>query len=271
MRNKSPAAWREIYPGESEELLKALHILTRDGKLNQDSKRKLKQVLHLAQLITPKLDGHKTVVDLGAGKSYLGFILYDLFLKTQDETTLIAVESRAELVSNCRTIAKASKFERIQFLESSIAESHSQLPATVDVVTALHACDTATDDAIWLGLQKAAKVIALVPCCQAEVARSLESVSTGPLKPLWAQGIHRREFGSHLTNVIRCLVLEAYGYKVRATEFIGFEHTLKNEMILAERHHRRNPVAQRSLDALLSELPIEMKLLNLVRSHAPPA
>ena len=261
--------WREIYPGKSEELLKALHILTRDGKLNQDSKRKLKQVLHLAQLITPKLETHKTIVDLGAGKSYLGFILYDLLLRNHDEMSLLAVESRKDLITTCQTIARASKFDRIQFIESSIADSHAHLPPTVDVITALHACDTATDDAILLGLKKEAKVIALVPCCQAEVARSLESLSSGTLKPLWAQGIHRREFGSHLTNVIRCLVLEAHGYKVRATEFIGFEHTLKNEMILAERHHRSNPVAKRALDALLKEIPIEMKLLEQLKSLTP--
>jgi hypothetical protein len=262
----APSEISLLWPGQSLELLKALHVLTRDGKLNQDSRRKLKQVQHLIQLITPHLEGMTTVADLGAGKSYLGFMLYDLWLREREETRLFAVESRKELIDSCRLIASRSGFRRINFVGESIlpAMTSEELPESVDVVTALHACDTATDEAIAFAIAKNAKVIALVPCCQAEVARSLDEKKIGgEMRALWDHGIHRREFGSHLTNVIRALFLESRGYKVRVTELIGWEHSMKNELIFAEKKQRSNPQAQRRLDALLREFPVDMALFRL--------
>ncbi|MCE9571290.1 MAG: SAM-dependent methyltransferase, partial [Rhodocyclales bacterium] len=146
----------EIRPEQSLELLKELHILTRDGKLNQDSRRKLKQVYHLYQFIEPLLAevmatrNDLTLVDHGAGKSYLGFILYDLFLKGREEGRVIGIETRAELVEKSRELAQRLNFERMSFLDLTVGDSieSALLPSRVDVVTALHACDTATDDAI---------------------------------------------------------------------------------------------------------------------------
>lgn len=261
-------AWQEHYPSpspESRQLLQALHLLTRDGQLNQDARRKLKQVVHLAQFARPLLDGAKTLVDFGSGKNYLGLILYDLFLRDPSEVELWSVESRPELVNASRELAARLKFSRTHFLEAKIADAGAKLPAQFDLLLALHACDTATDDAIICGLRHQARAMLLVPCCQAEAARELEQLTTPPhsaLRSLWAQGIHRREFGSHLTNVIRALALEAYGYKVRCTEFVGLEHSMKNELIIAERHQRRNPRAQRELAALLEEFPIRLRLLD---------
>lgn len=255
------------WPGTSEELLKTLHILTRDGKLNQDSRRKLKQVLHLVQLISPKLQGLSHVADLGAGKSYLGFMLYDLVLRKRNEMHLWAIEHRHDLVETCRTVASKSGFDRISFVQSSIKEASTahELPPQIDAVVALHACDTATDEAIAFALQKNARVISLVPCCQAEVARLLEHHHQPILSHLWRHPIHRREFGSHITNVIRALFLEAHGYKVKVTELVGWEHAMKNELILAERVQRSNPNAQRQLDQLLERFPLEMRLFDLAK------
>jgi hypothetical protein len=101
----SPAEIPEIRAGQSIELLKELHILTRDGKLNQDSRRKLKQVYHLYQFIEPLLDGAQTLVDHGAGKSYLGFILYDLYFKARDAGEIVGIETRTELVEKSRELA----------------------------------------------------------------------------------------------------------------------------------------------------------------------
>jgi len=147
----------------------------------------------------------------------------------------------------------------MDFIQGSIAEAEL---GPVDIVTALHACDTATDEAILFALRHDAKVVALVPCCQAEVARELESVK-GPLEQLWRHPIQRREFGAHLTNVLRGLYLEAHGYKVRVTEFTGFEHTQKNEMIFAERHQRSNPRAKAAFEKLTKEMGASPKLLSL--------
>jgi hypothetical protein len=260
----------EIRPGQSIELLKELHILTRDGKLNQDSRRKLKQVYHLFRFIEPLLNEVLTagktlaIADHGAGKSYLGFIIYDLFLKTHESAYLYGIETRNELVSKSQHLASRLGFARMSFLNLSVEESISspQIPEQIDIVTALHACNTATDDAIRFALQKRAKFIVLVPCCQAEVAATLnrnksQSFGKTPLSEIWRHPIHTREFGSHLTNVLRCLLLEAHGYQVTVTELIGWEHSIKNELIIA-RHTgtpRRN--ARERIEYILRELNLE--------------
>ena len=237
----------EIWPGQSISLLKALHILTPDGAMNADSRRKLKQVLHLAQLIKPALDWasadkqQPVLADLGSGKSYLGFVLYDLYFAKQQRGLAYGVEARSDLIATSRRIAAESGFDRMQFIEGTIADAVLH-EGHCDVVTALHACDIATDEAILFALRHEAKFIALVPCCQAEMATTLEGAA-GPLRQLWRHPIQRREFGAHLTNVMRGLFLEAHGYKVRVTELTGLEHSLKNEFIYGERLQRSNPQA----------------------------
>ena len=237
----------EIRPNQSVELLKELHILTRDGKMNQDSRRKLKQVYHLFQFIEPLLkelkaaQGDMTLVDHGAGKSYLGFILYDLFFKEQhDGSHIYGIETREELVVKSQELAVRLGFGGMTFLNLSVADSivSDRLPPSIDIVTALHACDTATDDAIRFALQKQAKYIVVVPCCQAEVAgvlRRNKGKSLGQaLAEMWRHPLHTREFGSQITNVLRCLQLEAHGYQVSVTELVGWEHSMKNELIIAQ-------------------------------------
>ncbi len=256
----------DIREGQSIELLKALHILTRDGKMNQDSRRKLKQVYHLFQFIEPLLtqveSDQLSLVDHGAGKSYLGFILYDLFFKQRNDASSIhGIETRAELVDSTRALAQRLGFDRMHFHHLSVAESivSDALPASVDVVTALHACDTATDDAISFALKKQARFIVLVPCCQAEVAATLrrlkgQALGRDALTEIWRHPIHTREFGSHLTNVLRCLQLEAHGYQVNVTELVGWEHSMKNELIIATRKDRPQPKAARRLAEVLQNV-----------------
>jgi hypothetical protein len=257
----------EILPGQSEALLKALHILTRDGKLNQDSRRKLKQVNHLFQFIKPLLENLAqspepfTVVDHGAGKSYLGFILTDLFLKHHAaQAQVIGIEPRQALVEQAQQLARDSGFEQMQFLPLTSREAlqSDQIAQTVEMVTALHACDTATDDAIAFALARQARYIVLVPCCQAELAGALRRqkrpYDTDPLSELWRRPIHTREFGSHLTNTLRCLQLEAHGYQVTVTELIGWEHSLKNELIIAQRKGAPQQQAAQKLLAILDRV-----------------
>jgi len=268
----------DLRPGQSIELLKELHILTREGKLNQDSRRKLKQVLHLYQFIEKILKELAdettasdalglTLADHGAGKSYLGFIVYDLFFKALSEGHIYGIETRAELVEASRSLAQRLDFKRMVFLNTSVAESSQsdQMPAQIDVVTALHACDTATDDAIAFGLLKKARAMVLVPCCQAEVAAKLRqnkalNLSRTPLAELWRHPLHTREIGSQLTNVLRCLYLESKGYTVTVTELVGWEHSMKNELILARYTGRPKAGAADRLQALLTEFGLTESL-----------
>ena len=260
----------EVRPGQSVELLKQLHILTREGKLNQDSRRKLKQVYHLFQFIEklllelPDTPQGPTLADHGAGKSYLGFIIYDLFFKALGKGTIFGIETRSELVESSRQLATRLGFDRMRFLNVSVAEStqSAELPEQIDVVTALHACDTATDDAIAFGLQKKARCMVLVPCCQAELAACLRqnkalALSKTPLAELWRHPLHTREIGSQLTNVLRCLYLESQGYSVTVTELVGWEHSMKNELILAKYTGQKKRSARERLEALLAEFGLQ--------------
>lgn len=264
---KTRPAIPEIRPDQSIELLQALHILTRDGKLNQDSRRKLKQVYHLFQFIEPLLSevmqrrGDLTLADHGAGKSYLGFILYDLYLKTQKTGHVFGIETRPELIRNARELADKAGFLRMTFLNLSVEDSiaSTELPAEIDMVTALHACNTATDDAIRFALAKKARHVVLVPCCQAEVAailRQNKNVSFGKtaLSELWRHPLHTREFGSLLTNVLRCLQLQAHGYQVTVTELVGWEHSMKNELIIATHTGAERGDATKRLEEMLEAL-----------------
>ena len=263
----------EVRPGQSIELLKQLHILTRDGKLNQDSRRKLKQVYHLFQFIEklllelPASDKGPTLADHGAGKSYLGFIIYDLFFKALGQGTIYGIETRSELVASSQALALKLGFDRMRFLNVSVAEStqSAEMPDQIDVVTALHACDTATDDAIAFGLQKKAKYMVLVPCCQAELARALNqnkalNLQRTPLAELWRHPLHTREVGSQLTNVLRCLYLESQGYQVTVTELVGWEHSMKNELILAKYTGQKKRASGDRLVALLKEFGVETEM-----------
>ncbi len=263
----------DIRPGQSVELLKELHILTRDGKLNQDSRRKLKQVYHLFQFIEPLLKDvlsdkpDLTLVDHGAGKSYLGFILYDLFFKEHAKQGYIyGIETRDELVASSTALAARLGFAGMSFLNLSVAASieSDALPAQVGIVTALHACNTATDDAIRFALAKQARHIVLVPCCQAEIAAALRKnkakALANPLAEIWRHPIHTREFGSHMTNVMRCLQLEAHGYQLNVTELVGWEHSMKNELIIASRTQKPSRKAAERLHVLLDELGLREEL-----------
>ena len=267
------AVLQELRPGQSVELLKELHILTREGKLNQDSRRKLKQVYHLFQFIEPLLqefsqnDHAPTLADHGAGKSYLGFILYDLYFKALGRGHIYGIEWRAELVEKSSLLAQRLGFERMSFLNLSVADSTeaAELPERIDIVTALHACDTATDDAIAFGLQKKARAMVLVPCCQAEVAACLRQgkalqLTRTPLAELWRHPLHTRELGSQITNVLRCLYLEASGYQVTVTELVGWEHSMKNELIIARYTGQKKRSAAERLRAILQEFGLEQGL-----------
>jgi hypothetical protein len=278
-----PRSDPDVPAGMSLELLKDLHLLTRDGHLNADARRKLKQIRHLLGLLRPALDdamarnADPLVVDCGAGKSYLGALLHELVLAPAGRGSLIAIEARPEL--SAQAAERAARFGHARFHVATGPIAETALAQRPSVVTALHACDTATDDALALAIERTADHVAVVPCCQAEVARQLEA--SRPDDPavaaLFAHALHRRELGSHLTNVVRALTLEAHGYKVTVTELVGWEHSAKNELILGKRVHRFDMAARAQLRAVLALFQIEPAIVRLLAARgldprsAPPA
>ena len=197
----------------------------------------------------------------------MGFILYDLYFKALGRGHIYGIEWRTDLVEKSRALAGRLGFERMQFLNMSVADSTRAdfMPERFDIVTALHACDTATDDAIAFGLEKKARALVLVPCCQAELAAAMRQnkalqLARTPLAELWRHPIHTRELGSQITNVLRCLHLEASGYQVTVTELVGWEHSMKNELIIARHTGQKKRSAQERLRAILQEFGLEQAL-----------
>ena len=263
----------DVPAGMSIELLQDLHLLTRDGQLNADARRKLKQIRHLVGLLRPALDDamarttEPLIVDCGAGKSYLGAVLYELVLGPAGRGSLTAIEARPELSE--QAAQRAARFGQARFRVATGAIADAALAQRPNVVTALHACDTATDDALALAIANTADYVAVVPCCQAEVARQLDAAT--PVDPvtaaLFAHPLHRRELGSHLTNVVRGLALEAHGYKVTVTELVGWEHSAKNELILGKRVQRYSAAARAQLRALLERFRIEPAIVRALAAR----
>jgi hypothetical protein len=262
-------------PGVPLELCADLHLLTRDGALNADARRKLKQIGHLITQLRPALEDllarfpAPVIVDCGAGKSYLGFLLYATVIGPAGRGTVVSIEARPELVEAGRARAARWGFDRMQFVLGTIAGA--ALPERVHLVTALHACDTATDDALAVAIARGADHVAVVPCCQAEVARLLADapVDDPAVACLFAHPWHRRELGSHLTNVVRGLALEARGYQVSVTELHGWEHSLKNELIRGRRVQRFDRKAEARLAAVVDRFKIEPAIVRALAQSAP--
>jgi methyltransferase family protein len=266
---RGDAVRRELLPGQSPELLRELHLLGRDGALHADSLRKLKQVNHLVQLLEPALldvrERHPegVLVDAGAGNAYLAFVVYELFLREPGaREVLYCVEPREDLHRRAEERAHRLGYDRMRFVQAPLGRA--ELPERVHLLMALHACDTATDDAIAVAVRRNADHVAVVPCCQAELAAQLKAEPDAAPQPwplLWAHPIHRREAGAHLTNVVRALALESFGYQVTVTELTGWEHSLKNELILARRVHREHRGARARLQSLLEATRVRPKLV----------
>jgi len=227
-------------------------------------------------LLRPALDdvfsrfGNPVVADAGSGNAYLGFVLYELFFKDREQGELVSVESRPELSEQARERARKLGYARMRFETADIAAA--QYPERIHLMVALHACDTATDDALVAAVRHNADHVALVPCCQAEVARQLkDSAAPSPaLAPLFEHPWHRREFGAHLTNVVRALLLESFGYQVTVTELTGWEHSLKNELILGRRVHKENRAAREKLERLLADAGVAPKATRELGIAPPP-
>lgn len=220
--------------------LHALGITTAEGKVRQDGKRKFKQINKFIEIIdglvrdNPLANGAQ-IVDMGSGSGYLTFALYDhLANRMALDVHVTGVELRPKLVEKCREIASENGYKNLRFVEGYI---DGFKPERLDLLIALHACDTATDDALFKGLKADAEMMVVAPCCQKQVRRDM--VIPEDLKPLLGNGILLERQAAMLTDGMRALLLEAEGYKTKLFEFIPLEHTAKNVMITAVKGRKR--------------------------------
>lgn len=221
----------------SKPYLHQLNLTDSEGKVYKNAQDKWKQINHYIELLSSSLvnlprEKRLKVVDMGAGKGYLTFALYD-YLKNnlQRDVEVVGVEFRKDLVDFCNQVAKDSGFEGLSFVEGTIEDFRSEEP--IDVLIALHACDTATDDAIFMGIQNESSLIVVAPCCHKQVRRELEAVKAkNDLDFMIKYGIFLERHAEMLTDSIRSLIMEYYGYEMRVMQFISDQHTPKNVMLV---------------------------------------
>jgi len=214
--------------------LEQLGVTTKEGYIKKSKHGKYRQINKYVEIIdsilrTTQLPEYFNVIDMGSGKGYLTFALYDyLYNILKKKPKVLGVELRSELVEKCNAIAEKAKFDYLNFEQGEI--KNAILPK-IDVLIALHACDIATDDAIARGIKSHAKVILVAPCCHKQVRKSMKN--HGSLAILTKFGIMEARQAEILTDTIRALILESYGYQTKVFEFIATDHTPKNILITA--------------------------------------
>ena len=229
--------------------LHELGVTTAEGIVKKDMQDKFKQINRYVEIIDGIIKDigfkkHITVADMGCGKGYLTFALYNyLHQNLKLDATVIGIELRDDLVSRCNKIAAQVNYKNLTFKKGTIQDV--QLPA-LDILIALHACDIATDDAIYKGIQANAAVIICAPCCHKQIRKQM--MPENELKTITKHGILLERQAEIVTDTIRSLILEAYGYKTKVFEFIATEHTPKNVLIVGTKIKKTETAKQESLD-----------------------
>lgn len=215
-----------------------LGVTTKEGQLVPKMSDKYRQINKYLEIIDDMLKTYSgqsiRVVDMGSGKGYLTFALYDFLTKKGLEPTVIGVEYRQDLVDKCNDVAEKCGFKNLSFEKNTIQDYQDE---EIDLLIALHACDTATDDAIHKGLVAQSKYVVCAPCCHKQLRQSTKGQSFD--NPLMKFGIFQERQFEMLTDTIRALILESEGYKTKVFEFISNEHTRKNVMLIGEKRNKK--------------------------------
>jgi hypothetical protein len=233
-----------INPEEANKLLEAIEMVTSDGSVKADMRRKFVQIDNFIKLIQPLLNKSSQnkkvfILDCGSGKSYLSYVMnYYLREKMRRNCHFFCIDTNADLIEKCIRVKKELEYDNMEFHVSRIKDF--QPSEKVDIVCSLHACDTATDEAIAKGIQLEAPFMLIVPCCQHEIINQL---TEHPLKAITRHGLYKAKLADLLTDAMRTLILEAVGYKVTVTEYVSPIYTPKNILIQAEKIQSRNKMA----------------------------
>lgn len=241
--------------------LHALGLSSAQGNIHAKSQDKFRQINKfieiLSPLITPISNPH--IVDMGAGKGYLTFALYDHLNQTGKAPHIRAIEYRQDLVTLCNDIAFTCDFDNLKFEQGTIEHANMQ---NANIVIALHACDTATDDALAKAITAQAQLIVVSPCCHKQIRRDMGTIAQNhPLHPIMQHGIFMERKCEMITDTIRGLILESYGYKVKIFEFISDAHTAKNTMITATLAGKPKPDALKRAKQLMEFYQIPQQYL----------
>ncbi|NJL75234.1 MAG: SAM-dependent methyltransferase [Saprospiraceae bacterium] len=242
--------------------LHSLGITAENGTVTKQGQAKYKQIDKYIEILhhlmaEVELPSPLKIADMGSGKGYLTFALYDYLTNVQQrQVVLQGIELRPQLVELCNQIAQALSFDDLSFSAQDINDFSA---SNLDLLIALHACDTATDVAIAKGIHANAKIIVCAPCCHKQIRQQMKGSLN--LQPILKHGILEERQAEILTDGIRALLLEAHGYATKVFEFISTEHTGKNLMIVGIQQHRPNPKALEQVNILKQQFGIEFHYL----------
>ncbi len=246
---------------EDSPYLHPMGITSAQGKVLASGQAKFRQINKYIEIIDSLLQQHPLpeephIVDMGSGKGYLTFALYDhltngLGLKPR----ITGIELRQKLVDFCNELAGKSAYPQLSFLAKDI---HDFQPECIDMLIALHACDVATDIAIAKGLQAGAEIIVAAPCCHKQLRKQMECQTD--MQAILRHGILEERQAELLTDGIRSLLMEAHGYQTKVFEFISTEHTAKNLMIVGMKG-KKDPEAMKKVEAIKQDYGIEYHYL----------
>lgn len=232
----------------SKPYLHTLQITDAAGTVYKNAQDKYKQINHYIEILSSLLKEFDSgrainVADMGSGKGYLTFALYDyLSNELKRNTRVTGVEYRQDMVDLCNQIARESNFEGLQF-EKGVIEEY--IPKELDVLIALHACDTATDDAIAKGIHNNAELIVVAPCCHKQVRKAMsQGKPAADMNFLLKYGLFFERQAEMITDSIRTMILEYFGYQTKVVDFISDLHTPKNVLIIAQKKKNHNPVSK---------------------------
>ena len=244
-----------------------LGLTTREGKITADMQHKFKQIYKYAEIVESlvkpmRIDGTVHIADMGAGKGYLTFALYELLTKKLNvDVDIKGVEIRPDLVLKINEIINSNHLKGLEFVESSIEAYH---PEKLDVLIALHACNTATDDAIASGIRAGAELIVCAPCCHKQIRQEMER--SGKVDAITRYGIFLERQAVMITDTIRALVMEYFGYKTQVMEFIEMEHTPKNVLLVGRKtlKNTKDPKILQQIEALKNQYGISKHYLETI-------
>ncbi|HSR04998.1 MAG TPA: SAM-dependent methyltransferase [Proteiniclasticum sp.] len=246
-----------IKAGEASSLLKAIGIMSKDGKVKNDKIRKYNQIDHYVELLDKNFEAMKRhgtlyIMDVGCGKSYLSFVLnYYLTEVKKIKCHFIGIDISPQVIETSRDIQKQLGYRNMEFHAMDVKDFKDD--RKIDVVLSLHACDTATDMALAFGVYKEADFIVAVPCCHKEM---LKTYSYPPFEGIMKHGILKARLADTLTDGLRGLMLEEHGYEVSVVEYISPLETPKNLMIRAYRTGAPNEASKKNADQLIKEFSI---------------
>ncbi len=244
-----------------------LGIADREGNIFKKSQDKYRQINHYIEILSTLLENlteDKTinVADMGSGKGYLTFALYDYLTNVLKKSAHVTgVEFRKDMVDLCNNIAQKTEFQNLQFVEGTI---ENYPISNIDMLIALHACDTATDDAIAKGIEAGAELIVVAPCCHKQVRKSMErSKQNNEIDFLTRHGIFLERQAEMVTDGIRAMILEYFGYKTKIFQFVSDAHTPKNVMITAQKQKKKN----QDKEAILASIESSMAYFGIDYHH----